>query len=189
MVVLSKIYTRTGDKGSTALGDGTRVPKCSTRVTAYGTVDELNSIAGLARIYAQEPLDAMLATIQNDLFDTGADLCRPGYSSSEKPGSCLRITPDQVARLEQEIDAANTKLSPLKSFILPGGSALSAYLHQCRTVARRAERCCIELKKTEDVNQEVIRYLNRLSDWFFVMARIANDNGCKDVLWVPGANR
>ncbi|GHE05061.1 cob(I)yrinic acid a,c-diamide adenosyltransferase [Defluviimonas sp. 20V17] len=190
MVVLSKIYTRTGDKGLTALGDGTRVPKPSARVAAYGTVDETNSTVGLARLHAEGEADAALARIQNDLFDLGADLCRPGRDKDEQAEyTPLRIIAPQVARLEAEIDAMNTRLTPLRSFILPGGSALAAHLHLCRTVARRAERLAVELAAAEDVNPEAIKYLNRLSDWFFVAARIANDEGRDDVLWVPGATR
>jgi cob(I)alamin adenosyltransferase len=190
MVVLSKIYTRTGDKGLTALGDGTRVPKPSARVTAYGTVDETNSTVGLARLHATGDADAALARIQNDLFDLGADLCRPGRDKDDQADyPPLRIIASQVDRLEAEIDAMNIRLTPLRSFILPGGSALAAHLHLCRTVARRAERLTVELAAEEDVNPEAVKYLNRLSDWFFVAARIANDEGRDDVLWVPGATR
>jgi len=190
MVVLSKIYTRTGDAGDTALGNGARVAKHSPRVTAYGTVDELNATLGLARLHADGPVDADLARIQNDLFDVGADLCRPDMDrDAEVEYPPLRITEDQVVRLESEIDAMNARLQPLRSFILPGGSALAAHLHLCRTVARRAERETVELSATELVNPAAVRYLNRLSDWFFVAARIANDDGTSDVLWVPGANR
>ena len=188
MVSLNRIYTRTGDTGNTALGDGTRVSKGSNRVAAYGTVDELNSTVGLARLDAGE-LDAMLGMIQNDLFDLGADLCVPHDREREQAKERLRIQPGQVERLEGEIDQANERLSPLKSFVLPGGSTLSARLHQCRTVTRRAERLCVDLSECEEVNSEAIRYLNRLSDWFFVMARIANDEGRQDVLWVPGGSR
>jgi len=190
MVVLNKIYTRTGDGGDTALGNGVRVAKYSARVTAYGTVDELNATLGLARLQASGEMDAQLARIQNDLFDTGADLCRPEMekdATAEYPP--LRISQAQVDRLEQEIDAMNVRLTPLRSFILPGGSALAAYLHLCRTVARRAERLCVELAAEEQVNPAAVKYLNRLSDWFFVAARIANNDGHDDVLWVPGANR
>lgn len=190
MVVLNKIYTRTGDKGETALGNGERVAKYDGRVEAYGTSDELNAIVGLARLHAADEMDAQLARIQNDLFDLGADLCRPDMAKdaqAEYPP--LRMVSAQVDRLESEIDAMNARLEPLRSFILPGGSALAAYLHQCRTVARRAERLSVELASREDVNDQVVRYLNRLSDWFFVAARIANDDGRADVLWVPGANR
>jgi len=190
MVVLNKIYTRTGDAGETALGNGTRVAKHSARVTAYGTVDETNATVGLARLHAKGALDAQLAMIQNDLFDLGADLCRPDMeqdATAEYPP--LRMATAQVLRLENEIDAMNANLTPLRSFILPGGSALAAHLHLCRTVSRRAERLTVELSGTETVNPAAVKFLNRLSDWFFVAARIANDNGHADVLWVPGANR
>ena len=190
MVVLSKIYTRTGDKGDTALGNGDRVAKHSARVSAYGTSDELNSFVGVARLEATGQVDEALSRIQNDLFDLGADLCRPDMekdADAEYPP--LRMAQSQVDRLESEIDAMNTKLEPLRSFILPGGSRLSAHLHVCRTVARRAERLATELAREEAINQVAVTYLNRLSDWFFVAARIANENGTTDVLWVPGANR
>ena len=190
MVVLSKIYTRTGDAGETALGNGARVAKHSLRVTAYGTVDEVNATVGLARLQTEAEMDEQLARIQNDLFDIGADLCRPEMendASAEYPP--LRVTEDQVTRLEAEIDAMNGGLEPLRSFILPGGSALAAHLHLCRTVARRAERLTVELATMEQVNPAAVKYLNRLSDWFFVAARIANGGGRADVLWVPGANR
>ena len=190
MVVLNKIYTRTGDAGDTALGDGTRVPKHDPRVAAYGTVDEANATVGLARLHAEGETDAALARIQNDLFDLGADLCRPGHArDAEAAHPPLRIVPAQVARLESEIDAMNARLEPLRSFVLPGGSPLSAALHLCRTVARRAERETVDLATREEVNPHAVTYLNRLSDWFFVAARIANDDGRADVLWVPGANR
>ncbi|MBK0399374.1 cob(I)yrinic acid a,c-diamide adenosyltransferase [Limibaculum sp. M0105] len=190
MVVLNRIYTRTGDAGETALGDGSRVAKHSARVAAYGTVDELNSVAGLARLHAEGEMDVSLARIQNDLFDLGADLCRPNMDrDAEAEYPPLRVAAAQVERLEREIDAMNTRLQPLRSFVLPGGSALSAHLHMCRTVCRRAERLTVELATTEGVNESAIRYLNRLSDWFFVASRIANDDGRADVLWVPGANR
>ncbi len=190
MVVLNRIYTRGGDKGDTALGDGARVPKHSLRVSAYGTVDELNAVIGLARQYSDGALDEQLARIQNDLFDLGADLCRPEMerdAQAEYPP--LRIHAAQVARLEQDIDAMTAELEPLRSFILPGGTPLAAHLHQCRTVGRRAERIVVELAEGESINPEAVKYLNRLSDWFFVAARMANDSGRGDVLWVPGANR
>jgi cob(I)alamin adenosyltransferase len=190
MVVLSKIYTRTGDRGETALGNGARVAKYSPRVTAYGTVDELNAALGVARLVADGEIDAQLARIQNDLFDLGADLCRPDMEKdAEAEYPPLRMTDAQVSRLETEIDAMNEALEPLRSFVLPGGSALAAHLHVCRTVARRAERLSVELATLETVNAAAVKYLNRLSDWFFVAARIANDDGKADVLWVPGANR
>ena len=194
MVVLNKIYTRTGDAGETALGNGVRVAKHSARVAAYGTVDETNAAVGLARLHSpgamDGEMDAALARIQNDLFDLGADLCRPEMArdaGAEHPP--LRVTPAQVERLEAEIDAMNAGLQPLRSFVLPGGSALAAHLHLARTVARRAERLCVELAAAEAVNRAAATYLNRVSDWFFVAARVANGNGKDDVLWVPGANR
>ncbi|WP_099826148.1 cob(I)yrinic acid a,c-diamide adenosyltransferase [Oceaniglobus indicus] len=190
MVVLNKIYTKTGDSGETALGNGTRVAKNSARVEAYGTVDEVNATVGLARQHATGDVDAALARIQNDLFDLGADLCRPQMeddATAEYPP--LRVIPAQIERLETEIDAMNTSLQPLRSFVLPGGSALAAHLHLCRTVTRRAERRSVELTSVEPVNPAAVKYLNRLSDWFFVASRISNDDGKADVLWVPGANR
>ncbi len=190
MIVLNKIYTRTGDGGDTALGNGTRVAKHDLRVVSYGTVDELNSVVGLARLHATGTTDDMLQMIQNDLFDLGADLCTPDMDKdAEKEYPPLRMVVEQIDRLEAEIDTMNADLTPLRSFILPGGSALAAHLHQCRTVARRAERMTVELATVEDVNPSAVKYLNRLSDWFFVAARVANDGGKADVLWVPGANR
>ena len=190
MVVLNKIYTRTGDAGETALGNGARVAKHSTRVAAYGTSDELNAALGVARLHASGDMDAMLARIQNDLFDLGADMCSPDIDKdAEAEYPPLRIIEAQVTRLESEIDAMNARLEPLRSFILPGGSALSAHLHVCRTVARRAERLAVELATMEAINPQAVKYLNRLSDWFFVAGRIANNDGKDDVLWVPGANR
>ena len=190
MVVLNKIYTKTGDAGETALGNGSRVAKHSLRVTSYGTVDETNATVGLARLHATGDMDAQLAMIQNDLFDLGADLCRPDM---EKDGEAeypvLRMSDGQVERLEAEIDAMTKMVEPLRSFILPGGSALAAHLHLCRSVSRRAERLTVELATVESVNPAAVKYLNRLSDWCFQAARIANDNGKDDVLWVPGANR
>ncbi|SDW17540.1 ATP:cob(I)alamin adenosyltransferase [Albimonas donghaensis] len=194
MVVLNRIYTRTGDKGATALGDGARVPKQSLRVEAYGTVDETNAAVGLARLHAADvaggEMDAALARIQNDLFDLGADLCRPNPDKDgEAKYPVLRVTQAQVDRLEAEIDAMNADLAPLRSFVLPGGSALAAHLHLCRTVSRRAERLTVALAAEEAINPPSATYLNRLSDWFFVASRAANGNGAGDVLWVPGANR
>ncbi|MGR3540319.1 MAG: cob(I)yrinic acid a,c-diamide adenosyltransferase [Hasllibacter sp.] len=189
MVVLNKIYTKTGDAGETALGDGARVAKHSTRVEAYGTVDELNAALGLARQHGGD-MDPMLSAISNDLFDLGADLCRPDHEKdSEAEYPPLRIATAQVDRLEAEIDRMNADLEPLRSFILPGGTALAAHLHLCRTVCRRAERRVVELATMESINDEAVRYLNRLSDWFFVAGRVANDGGKADVLWIPGANR
>ncbi|MFC3613848.1 cob(I)yrinic acid a,c-diamide adenosyltransferase [Lutimaribacter marinistellae] len=190
MVVLNKIYTRTGDGGKTALGNGERVAKYSGRVSAYGTVDELNAFVGVARLEADGEMDAALARIQNDLFDLGADFCRPDMDKDDEAEyPPLRMIASQVDRLEAEIDGMNDKLEPLRSFILPGGSSLAAHLHVCRTVSRRAERLAVELSNMEPVNDVAVRYLNRLSDWFFVAARTANECGTADVLWVPGANR
>jgi cob(I)alamin adenosyltransferase len=190
MVVLNRIYTRTGDTGETALGNGMRVAKYSLRVTSYGTVDEVNSTVGLARLHAPESMDVQLAQIQNDLFDMGADLCRPDMArDAEAEYAPLRMVDAQVKRLEAQIDAMNAKLEPLRSFVLPGGSPLAAHLHLCRTVTRRAERLTMELATLEEINPAAVQYLNRLSDWFFVASRIANDDGKADVLWVPGKNR
>ena len=190
MVVLSKIYTRTGDKGETALGNGDRVAKHSVRVSAYGTVDETNATIGLARLHATGEVDTALARISNDLFDLGADLCTPDRDQdSAAPYPRLRIIDAQVDRLEAEIDAMNTLLTPLRSFILPGGTPLAAHLHLCRTICRRAERLTVDLSQAEDVNPAAVKYLNRLSDWFFVAGRIANNDGKDDVLWVPGQTR
>lgn len=190
MVVLSKIYTRTGDAGETALGNGQRVAKHSLRVQAYGTTDETNSVLGLCRLHSTGEMDAALARIQNDLFDLGADLCRPDMARDHEAGyTPLRIITAQVERLEREIDAMNARLDILRSFILPGGTPLAAHLHLARTVTRRAERLTVELATLEEINDEAIKYLNRLSDWLFVAGRIANlDNG-GDVLWVPGLTR
>lgn len=190
MVVLNKIYTKTGDDGETALGNGARVAKHSMRVNAYGTVDEVNATVGLARRHAEGDTDAALARIQNDLFDLGADLCTPNMErDAEAEYPPLRVVDSQVSRLESEIDAMTKVLEPLRSFILPGGSALAAQMHLCRTVSRRAERLVVELATMESVNPAAVKYLNRLSDWFFVAGRMANDDGKSDVLWVPGANR
>lgn len=190
MVVLNKIYTKTGDAGETALGNGARVAKHSIRVTAYGTVDELNATVGVCRLSADGETDAALSRIQNDLFDLGADLCRPDMEKDDEAGyPVLRMTDAQTARLEREIDAMIARLEPLKSFILPAGSPLATHLHVARTVARRAERLTVELATMEAINSAAVTYLNRLSDWFFCAARIANDEGRADVLWKPGANR
>ena len=189
MVVLNKIYTKTGDKGETALGDGTRVAKTSPRVEAYGTVDELNSIVGIAVVHSEGKIREQLQTIQNDLFDLGADLCVPVTLNVKAEYPPLRMIKAQVERLESEIDQVNKDLSPLRSFVLPGGTLLASYLHQCRTVARRAERLTVGLSKHESINPDTIKYLNRLSDWFFVMARVTNNNGKDDILWIPGASR
>jgi cob(I)alamin adenosyltransferase len=197
MVTLNRIYTRGGDKGQTSLGRGERVPKHDLRVEAYGTVDETNSVIGIVRSAIQRTvkkdkrraeIEAMLARIQNDLFDLGADLCTiMGKSKKDQPA--LRIVPSQVERLEQEIDAMNGELAPLTSFILPGGSEAAAYLHLARTVSRRAERCMTALAAKQAVNPEAIKYVNRLSDHLFVLSRRVNNNGAADVLWVPGGAR
>ena len=189
MVQLTRIYTRGGDKGETSLGDGTRVFKDDLRVEAYGTVDEANAVVGLARLHMADlpDLDSMLARIQNDLFDLGADLCVPG--GSPKDEGALRIVQSQIDRLEAEIDAMNAHLAPLKSFILPGGSPAAAHLHLGRTVVRRAERLLCALAREETVNPLAVAYLNRLSDHLFVAARHANRDGAGDVLWVPGGSR
>lgn len=189
MVYLSRIYTKSGDAGETGLGDGSRVSKDHPRVTAYGEVDELNSVLGLLGShcpdYAEWPL---LRDVQNDLFDLGADLCVP-QPVAEAPGACLRVTEAQYEKLERAIDRVNERLTPLHSFILPGGSMASAWLHLARTVCRRAERACVTLSKDVAINDAVIIYLNRLSDLLFVLGRAANNEGKQDVLWVPGKNR
>jgi cob(I)alamin adenosyltransferase len=187
MVRLTRIYTRGGDKGETSLGDGSRVPKQALRVEAYGTVDEANAAIGLARLHADAESDSMLARIQHDLFDLGADLCTP--EEGRRAAGALRIVAAQVERLEREIDAINTGLRPLDSFILPGGTPAAAYLHLARTVTRRAERLVCALAAEEGVNPEAVKYLNRLSDHLFVLGRRLNDNGALDVLWQPGATR
>ena len=192
MVKLNKIYTRKGDDGTTGLAAGPRRAKHDLRVAAYGTVDEANSVIGCARLHtAGKPeLDAMLSRIQNDLFDVGADLATP-ETGEKLPYEPLRTVAGQVARMEPHIDALNAGLQPLRSFVLPGGSPASAFLHLARTVVRRAERLTVELAATpgETVNPEAIKYLNRASDFLFVAARVVNDNGAADVLWVPGQNR
>lgn len=189
MVRLTKIYTRGGDSGETSLGDGARIAKHDIRVAAYGTVDEANAVIGVARLHTGNEADEMLNRIQNDMFDVGADLCRPGDSANEEAGTALRVTQAQIDRLEQEIDAINGELAPLDSFILPGGNAAAAYLHLARTVVRRAERLTTQLAECEPVNPLAITYLNRLSDHLFVLARQLNDGGAADVLWQPGAHR
>jgi cob(I)alamin adenosyltransferase len=187
MVTLSRIYTRTGDSGETGLSDGSRVAKSSVRIAAIGAVDEANSAIGIARLDSEGDADAMLARIQNDLFDLGADLSMP--EDGRKAEGALRIAPVQVERLEREIDAMNATLQPLKSFVLPGGTALAAHLHLARAIARRAERLIAELAEKEQVNPAALHYANRLSDHLFVMARFANKDGMGDVLWRPGATR
>lgn len=189
MVFLSRIYTKSGDQGDTGLGDGTRVPKDHARVAAYGEVDELNAVIGLVVANCPASPDAaFLRSIQNDLFDVGADLCVPP-AENEEPGKSLRVTAAQAERLEKAIDRLNEKLEPLRSFILPGGTQVAAWLHLARTVCRRAERAVVTLMRTESVNSQVLIYLNRLSDYLFVLARVANHDGRADVLWVPGASR
>jgi cob(I)alamin adenosyltransferase len=190
MVVLNRIYTRTGDDGTTALGSGERRPKHDLRIAAYGTVDETNAALGVARLHLQDSreIDAMLGLIQNDLFDLGADLSVP---QREGKAERLRVLSTQVERLERDIDTLNAKLSPLTSFVLPGGTPGAAYLHLARTICRRAERVMVELagRPEEPVNDVAIQYINRLSDFLFVASRAANHNGAGDVLWVPGQNR
>jgi cob(I)alamin adenosyltransferase len=186
MVYLSRIYTKTGDLGETALGDASRVPKNHPRVTAYGEVDELNAVVGLVLVQqAIVPEGDLLRSIQNDLFDVGADLCLP-QAADEAPGQRLRVQPAQAERLEQAIDRLNAGLAPLTSFVLPGGSPLAAWCHLARTVCRRAERAVVTLAQAEPINPQVIVYLNRLSDLLFVLARVYNRQGKADVLWVPG---
>lgn len=190
MVVLNKIYTKTGDDGTTALGTGERRLKFDLRIEAYGTVDEANAALGVARLHLEGDLDAMVLRIQNDLFDLGADLATP---EGEKPPEYepLRVSDAQVARLESDIDGLNASLESLRSFILPGGSPAAAALHVARTIARRAERLIVALAETpgEHVNPAAIRYMNRVSDLLFVASRAVNDNGKNDILWVPGENR
>ena len=192
MVVLNKIYTRTGDDGTTALGTGERRKKSDLRVAAYGTLDEVNAAIGVARLHTagDAALDPALSHIQNDLFDAGADLCTPGRGKGPG-GARLTVTDKQVAWLEAEIDRLNAELAPLRSFVLPGGRAAAAYLHVARTVCRRAERLIAELKEKpeESVTPEVLKYINRLSDYLFVASRYANAKGAGDVLWKPGENR
>lgn len=193
MVILNRIYTKTGDTGTTALGTGERVPKTSLRIAAYGTVDETNAAVGVARTHVagrEESVDAMLLRIQNDLFDLGADLCVPD-KGEKLPYEPLRVSDTQVARLEAEIDQMNGELEPLRSFVLPGGSPAAAALHVARTVSRRAERLIVELANQpgETVSAPALKYVNRLSDFLFVASRYVNDRGRSDVLWVPGKNR
>ncbi|MCI0704247.1 MAG: cob(I)yrinic acid a,c-diamide adenosyltransferase [Planctomycetia bacterium] len=189
MVFLSRIYTKSGDRGETGLGDGSRVSKDSPRVRAIGEVDELNAVLGLVCSNCPDcPEFALLRTIQNDLFDVGADLCVP-QPETEEPAQALRVVAAQYERLEKVIDRLNEKLEPLRSFILPGGTPTAAWLHLARTVCRRAERAVVTLMHTEKVNEHALIYLNRLSDFLFVLARIANHDGKTDVLWVPGQSR
>jgi cob(I)alamin adenosyltransferase len=185
---LDKIYTRTGDEGKTSLGDGSRLPKFHPRVTAYGSIDETNSVIGVANLHVENrEVFQLLRHIQNDLFDVGADLCRPERPGTEKPS--LRITEEQVTWLESQIDRFNAELEPLNSFVLPGGSSASAHLHHARTVTRRAERDVVRLFADEPVNPAVLRYVNRLSDLLFVLARFLNKKGKEDVRWQPGLHR
>jgi cob(I)alamin adenosyltransferase len=189
MVYLSRIYTKTGDSGETALGDGTRVPKNHPRVTAYGGVDELNAAIGLLLAHHPELEEAeLLRGIQNDMFDVGADLCVP---QADEPADSkrLRVQAGQVTRLEQAIDRLNENLSPLRSFVLPGGSRAAAWCHLARTVCRRAERDVVTLSRTDRINPQTVIYLNRLSDLLFVLARVCNGNGTNDVLWQPGKSQ
>jgi cob(I)alamin adenosyltransferase len=189
MVFLSRIYTKAGDGGETGLGDGSRVPKDAPRVAAYGEVDELNSVLGLVTANCPDcPEAALLRGIQNDLFDVGADLCIP-QTEGEEVRQALRVVPAQYERLERAIDRLNEGLQPLRSFVLPGGAPAAAWLHLARTVCRRAERAVVALTHVEKVNPHALVYLNRLSDFLFVLARVANDGGKGDVLWEPGANR
>jgi len=198
MVVLNRIYTRTGDDGTTALGTGERRKKHDLRIAAYGTIDELNACLGIARLHTRgdADVDAMLARIQNDLFDLGADLCTPEQSKGKgqgkgPAGARLAVTDAQVTRLEHEIDALNAALAPLRSFVLPGGTPAAAHLHLARTVCRRGERLMVELadKEGEEVSAAALKYVNRLSDFLFVASRCLNRQGADDVLWVPGQNR
>lgn len=191
MVKLNKIYTRTGDDGSTGLVDGSRLAKSDLRVRAYGDVDETNSVIGLVRLHLENRrLDNMLSRVQNDLFDLGADLATPLPTKGEADNEyALRMVAPQTKRLEQELDSLNEDLEPLTSFVLPGGHPPAAYLHQARTVCRRAERVCVALSEDTPVNPHALTYLNRLSDFLFVAGRWANDQGEADVKWVPGANR
>ena len=184
MVRLTKIYTKTGDKGDTGLGDGSRVAKYDPRVEAYGTVDEANAVIGLARLHVDETLDRILARIQNDLFDVGADLCTPVVENPKYPP--LRLADSKTLELEQEIDRFNADIPSLRSFILPAGNPAATYLHHARTVTRRAERIIVQLKEEQEISPSVLEYMNRLSDLLFVMARYSNAKGKGDVPWVPG---
>ncbi|MEE8439215.1 MAG: cob(I)yrinic acid a,c-diamide adenosyltransferase [Micropepsaceae bacterium] len=187
MVTLSRIYTKTGDKGETSLGDGTRVPKHAPRIALMGALDEANAAIGIARLHTDGEIDAMLARIQNDLFDLGADICVP--ATGPRSEGALRVAAAQTKRLEEEIDSMNAALQPLQSFVLPGGETAAAYLHLARTLVRRAETSLAALSTTEDVGEEAKCYVNRLSDHLFVVARRINAEGSGDILWVPGQHR
>jgi cob(I)alamin adenosyltransferase len=194
MVVLNRIYTRTGDDGTTALGTGERRKKYDLRIASYGTIDEANAAVGIARLStgSDAEIDAMLGRIQNDLFDLGADLCSPDQSKGKGPGGArLSVTDAQVTRLESEIDRLNADLAPLRSFVLPGGTPAAAHLHLARTICRRAERLMVDLadQPGEEVSAVALKYVNRLSDFLFVASRYVNQKGAGDVLWVPGRNR
>ena len=186
MVKLNKIYTKTGDGGDTALGNGDRVLKDSLRVSAYGNVDELNASIGVVTLYATEDLKGKLKNIQNDLFDLGADLCVP---ISEKNKQRLRVSINQIETIETEIDEMNNMLEPLNSFVLPGGCKSATFLHLARTICRRAERSIVSLRSEEEINDNTLVYLNRLSDWLFVASRVENQENSSEVLWTPGKNK
>jgi len=191
MVVLNRIYTRSGDEGMTMLGNGERRKKYDLRISAYGTIDEVTAAIGVARLHTADApaIDGMLARVQNDLFDLAADLCSPDQGKGPG-GARLAVNAAQVKRLEDEIDTLNAELAPLRTFVLAGGTPAAAYLHLARTICRRAERLAVKLKDSgEDVSPEVLKYINRLSDFLFVASRYVNDKGARDVLWVPGANR
>ena len=190
MIVLNKIYTKKGDDGKTELGDGNRLEKFSTRVEAYGTVDEVNSVIGTVTcLNINMELKTALERIQNDLFDLGADLCLPESENENLAYQPLRVRKEQVSRLESEIDTMNKSIEPIRSFVLPGGTEIAANFHLCRTICRRAERRVVKLMETETINLEALIYLNRLSDWFFVAARKSNNNGKGDILWKPANNQ
>ena len=190
MILLNKIYTKKGDDGKTELGDGERVEKFSNRVESYGTIDELNSLIGTVTCMdINNNLRKSLEYIQNDLFDIGADLCLPQNDVRSGNAQPLRLDKSLTLRLESEIDNMNKNIDPIRSFVLPGGNKIASNLHLCRTICRRAERRVVELMRNEEINLEILKYLNRLSDWFFVAARKSNDNGKKDVLWKPAMNR
>ena len=190
MIVLNKIYTKKGDDGKTELGNGNRIQKFSTRVEAYGPVDEVNSVIGTVTCLSiSTELKTALERIQNDLFDLGADLCLPESENENLAYEPLRVHKDQVSRLESEIDAMNKSIEPIRSFVLPGGTEIAANFHLCRTICRRAERRVVKLMETEKINLEALIYLNRLSDWFFVAARKSNNNGKSDILWKPANNQ